>query len=170
MPRRKDEAGDTPVAVAEKPAPRPKAVTAIFHPDGNVRVNLAAPSGNEYSIVPRQPFQIAPEDVDWFFCEWDWRFRQRLTRVEDYEPPAGYFDASPSGAPKAPGSGEYFDATPGGTPKAPGSGKYLDTTPGTYPAPAAEYHDEGEMSTVITPEERETRDTEPAEAEAGADE
>lgn len=170
MPRRKDEA-ETPVAVAEKPAPKAKAVTAIFHPDGNVRVNLTAPSGREYHIEPRQPFEIASEDVDWFFYEWDWRFRQRLTRVEDYVPPAGYHDATPDGKPKAPGSGEYFDATPNRTPKAPGSGEYLDTTPGTSPAPATE--------TVGTPEEREVREsatqpeteeTEPVAVEAGADE
>ena len=163
MPRRKDEA-ETTVAVAEKP----KAVTAIFHPDGNVRVNLTAPSGNAYSIEPRQPFKIASEDVDWFFYEWDWRFRQRLTRVEDYTPPAGYHDATPDGKPKAPGSGVYFDATPPGSPRAPGSGEYRDTSPGATTAPA-----------VITPEARELRDrvvqpvveeTEPAPAEAEADE
>lgn len=155
MPRRKYEAAEEkPVAVLERPKPRPKAVTAIFHPDGSVTVNLTTPSGRPYHIEPRVPFEIAGEDVDWFFYEWDWRFRQRLCRVEEYAPPAGYFDATPDGKPKAPGSGQYFDATPSAAP----------------PASAVE--------TVGTPGERETRErgaqpkaeeTEPVAVVAGAD-
>ncbi len=158
MPRRKDEAAEETVAVAERSAPRSKAVTAVFHPDGNLCVNLTAPSGREYHIEPRKPFEIAGEDVGWFFYGWDWQFRQRLTPVEDYVPPAGYFDGSPNEPPKAPGSGEYFDASPSGAPQAPGNGEYKDTTPGTLP--------------VITPEDRETRDPAPVveETEPVADE
>lgn len=180
MPRRKDEAVEEPVAVVDKLRPKPKAATAIFHPDGNVRINLTAPSGREYHIEPREPFEIAGEDVDWFFYEWDWQYRQRLTRVEDYTPPAGYFDATPDGKPKAPGSGVYHDSTLAEAPKTPGSGAYFDATLGTTPtAPSAEYHDSGETSAVITAEEREVRErraqpeageTEPVAVEAAADE
>lgn len=159
MPRRKDEA----VKVVERPMPRAKAVTTIFNPTGNVRVNLTAPSGNKYHIEPRQPFKIASEDVDWFFNEWDWQYRQSLTRAEDYVPTAG-----------------YLDTTPGIPSKVSGNGGYLDTMPDNLPAPAAEYHDTGDDAPGITSEERETRErgvqpeeieeTEPVMVKTGTDE
>lgn len=67
-------------------AEQPKAVQAIFNPDGDILVRAVAPSGNVYEIKPRASFKIAGEDVDWFFYEWDWQWRQRLCRTEDYQP------------------------------------------------------------------------------------
>lgn len=64
----------------------PPVVQAIFDPAGNICVSAKAPSGNEYKIAPRESFQIAAEDVDWFFHEWNWEHRQRLSRAEEYQP------------------------------------------------------------------------------------
>ncbi len=103
MPRRHKDAelaAADEAAVVTVPKPKAKAVTAVYAPIGNVRVNLTTPNGNDYHIVARQPFKIASEDVAWFFNEWAWAFRQRLCRAEDYHPTCGY------GNPKA-GTGNH---------------------------------------------------------------
>ena len=64
----------------------PSAVRAIFDPAGDIHVRAVAPSGNAYEIAPRVAFPIASEDVDWFFCEWNWEHRQCLSREEEYQP------------------------------------------------------------------------------------
>ncbi len=66
--------------VATKLPVKAKSVKAVFCPNGNVNVNLTTPGGNQYQIRCRQPFTIQPEDVDFFFVDWDWKFRQRLYR------------------------------------------------------------------------------------------
>lgn len=71
----------------------PKPVEAVFVPVGQVKVHLKAPSGNEYDLVPRKVFTIAAADVDWFFHDWEWCFRQRLVRAEEYKPQCGYHDS-----------------------------------------------------------------------------
>lgn len=92
MPRRKKEAAEERAAADTPPKPKARPVKAVHNPIGNVTVNLTTPNGNDYHIEPRTPFEIAPEDVDWFFGSWDWRFRQRLCRVEEYKPKEGYHD------------------------------------------------------------------------------
>lgn len=69
-----------------------KSVKVIFVPIGLVNVHLYTPSGNEYNIKPREVFKIAAEDVDWFFNDWEWCFRQRLVLAADYHPTCGYHD------------------------------------------------------------------------------
>ncbi len=78
-----------------------KAVKAVFVPVGHVNVHLETPSGNEYNLVPREVFTIAAEDVEWFFTEWNWSFRQRLVRASDYKPTCGYHDPKAEAAGKA---------------------------------------------------------------------
>ncbi len=85
----------TPEPEAQK-APA-KAVKAVFVPVGHVNVHLETPSGNEYNLVPRKVFTIKAEDVEWFFTEWHWSFRQRLVRKEDYKPTCGYYDPKAGG-------------------------------------------------------------------------
>ncbi len=86
MARQRKQEDKSPTAKASK------SVEVIFAPVGLVNVHLYTPSGNEYNIKPREAFKIAAEDVDWFFNEWHWNFRQRLVRVEDYHPTCGYHD------------------------------------------------------------------------------
>ncbi len=78
---------------SDPPAPKPKAVTAVFDPVGMVNVHVKTATGNYYDVKPREPFKIAADDVAWFFESWDWAFRQRLCLVEDYKPLLGYHDA-----------------------------------------------------------------------------
>lgn len=80
------------VKAPAQPKAKAKAVRVLFVPVGTVRVHVCAPSGNEYNIEPRKEFKIAAEDVNWFFTDWDWSFRQRLVLAEDYEPTCGYHD------------------------------------------------------------------------------
>ncbi len=91
----KTAAIETETAATPKPevkkAPA-KSVKAVFVPVGLVNVHLETPGGNEYNLVPRKVFIIAAEDVDWFFNDWDWCFRQRLVRASDYKPTCGYYD------------------------------------------------------------------------------
>lgn len=61
-------------------------VQAIFDPAGDIYVQVVAPGGNIYEIKPRASFKIASEDVDWFFYEWNWEHRQRLSREAEYQP------------------------------------------------------------------------------------
>lgn len=67
-------------------------VRAIFDPAGDIHVRAVTPGGTEYQVAPRVPFEIADEDVDWFFHEWNWEHRQRLCREEDYQPRRPQFD------------------------------------------------------------------------------
>lgn len=85
----------TPEPEAKK-APA-KAVEAVFVPVGQVNVHLETPSGNEYNLVPRKVFTIAAEDVEWFFTDWHWNFRQRLMIAKDYKPTCGYHDPKGDG-------------------------------------------------------------------------
>ncbi len=80
---------------SDAPAPKPKAVTAVFDPVGMVAVHVVTPEGNEYDVKPREPFKIKAEDVAWFFGNWNWAFRQHLYVGEDYHPTCGYHDPKP---------------------------------------------------------------------------
>lgn len=86
MARRKTKSAAPPAAEW------PSVAQAIFDPDGDILVRATAPSGNVYEIKPRAVFPIASEDVDWFFYEWDWQWRQRLDHAEDYQPRRPQFD------------------------------------------------------------------------------
>lgn len=110
MPERKREAVD------EKP--KAKAVTAVFNPVGDVRVNATAPSGNVYQIKPRESFKIAAEDVPWFFEDWDWAFRQRLCLTKDYQPTCGYHDPKNGAVSKPEPESETLAETKGETTRA----------------------------------------------------
>lgn len=58
-------------------------VVAVFAPaDGEHNINLTTPSGHDYSIRYRVPFEIEGEDVEWFFNSW--KFGQSLI---EYQPP-----------------------------------------------------------------------------------
>lgn len=83
----------------DPPAPKPKAVTAVFNPVGMVKVHVDTPAGNSYDVKPREPFKIAADDVVWFFESWNWAFRQRLCLAEDYKPVCGYQDAGAAAKP-----------------------------------------------------------------------
>ena len=84
---------EAPKEIEKAPAqPKAKSVPAVFAPIGLVNVHLVTPSGNEYHIKSREEFKIAAEDVDWFFTDWEWCFRQRLVRASDYKPTCGYHD------------------------------------------------------------------------------
>ena len=72
-------------------ATQPSGVLAIFDPAGYIRVRTTSPNGNVYEVEPRVPFHIAEEDVDWFFHEWDWEHRQRLSRAQEYQPRQAQF-------------------------------------------------------------------------------
>ncbi len=87
------------VEIPAPPKSKTKAIAVVFVPIGIVNVHLYTPSGNEYHIKPREEFKIAAEDVDWFFNEWDWCFRQRLVRAADYKPTCGYHDPKDGIAP-----------------------------------------------------------------------
>ncbi len=81
--------------VATKLPVKAKSVRAVFCPNGNVNINLTAPSGNQYQIRCRQPFTIQAEDEDFFFVNWDWKFRQRLFREGEVPAdPHAYNDAN----------------------------------------------------------------------------
>ncbi len=67
-------------------------VQVIFDPAGDIHVRAIAPSGNVYEIEPRTPFQVASEDVDWFFHGWEAQHRQRLSLVDEYQPRRAQFD------------------------------------------------------------------------------
>lgn len=75
--------------------PVAKSATAVFNPVGMVSVHLVTPEGNDYDVKPREPFKIKAEDVDWFFTDWHWSFRQHLCLAEDYHPTCGYHDMQP---------------------------------------------------------------------------
>ncbi len=97
MPKSKTSAKIDEPKAAKPPEPEAKkvpakAVKAIFVPVGHVNVHLETPSGNEYNLVPREVFTIKAEDVDWFFTDWHWNFRQRLVRADGYKPTCGYHD------------------------------------------------------------------------------
>lgn len=70
----------------------PSTVRAIFDPAGDICVRPVTPRGNTYEIEPRVPFQIAAEDVEWFFHEWEAQHRQCLSRVEEYQPRKAQFE------------------------------------------------------------------------------
>lgn len=70
----------------------PSVVRAIFNPAGYIHVRAVSPSGNVYVIAPRVSFQIATEDVDWFFHEWDWQHRQCLVHEKEYRPRQAQFN------------------------------------------------------------------------------
>ena len=86
-----NKAAKTPEPESQK-APT-KDVKAVFVPVGQVKVHVETPSGNEYNLVPREVFTIAAKDVDWFFTDWYWGFRQRLVLAKDYKPTCGYHDS-----------------------------------------------------------------------------
>lgn len=75
--------------------PVAKAATAVFNPVGMVSVHVVTPEGNDYDVKPREPFKIKAEDVDWFFGDWNWAFRQHLCLEADYHPTCGYHDPKP---------------------------------------------------------------------------
>ncbi len=133
--KRVDEAPKEEEADAQ---PKAKAVQAIFAPIGIVNVHLVSPNGNEYHIKPREEFKIAAEDVDWFFGDWEWCFRQRLVRAEDYNPTCGYHDPKGGQEDYSPESA-YHDPKAGQKDYSPES-KYHDPKAGQKDySPALEY-------------------------------
>ena len=88
MSRRSKTRDEMPTKIATQPS----VVQAVFDPDGDIIVRAIAASGNVYEIKPRTSFKIAGEDVDWFFYEWDWQWRQCLCRSDDYQPKRPQFD------------------------------------------------------------------------------
>lgn len=74
------------------PAPKLSAVQAVFDPAGDIHCRVVAPSGNVYNVKPREAFKIEAEDVDWFFHEWDWQHRQRLSLKSEYQPRRAQFE------------------------------------------------------------------------------
>ena len=127
--------------VATKSPVKAPSVKAVFRPAGNVNVNLTTPGGNQYQIRCRQPFTIQAEDVDFFFVNWDWKFRQRLFREEDVPAdPHAYNDRKSEAKAAVPGVGTYGakvseeKPTPGLTPVARIEPKKVEPTP--EPAPA----------------------------------
>ncbi len=126
--------------VATKSPVKAQSVRAVFCPIGNVNVNLTTPGGNQYQIRCRQPFTIQPEDEDFFFINWDWKFRQRLFRED--EVPAdlhAYNDHKNEAKAAVPGVGTYGakvsddKPTPGLKPVATIEPKKAEPTP--KPAP-----------------------------------
>ncbi len=118
--------------------PVAKAATAVFDPVGIVKVHVVTPEGNAYDVKPREPFKIKAEDVDWFFGDWNWAFRQHLCLAADYKPVCGYHDPKP-GATQNPPSVRVV--------------REFEPKSDTVPSPADEEKEEPEPEPFAEPDE-----------------